>query len=181
MLTQLIFQWIRIRLRHGLSVAVLILCYLCHSWSEQWSTWHLTCSYIVTRQHRSVWQCSWLHTSVRKWRTEFDFDVQNFHCKCHRDTVFSQTARQKVALWSSTIELSLQITVSQLARVIPLTWKQSVHARSLSAARFQNATTLLCWLNKGKKQSFVSMASSKDVVETPQYKLYYQHWLLLGL
>ena len=45
-------------------------------------------------QHLITWsltvscQCSWLRTSVCKWRIEFDFDVQNFHLVHHRDAYF---------------------------------------------------------------------------------------------
>ena len=54
---------------------------------------------------------------------------------------FSQAARPEVALWWSAIKLSLQTTVSQSARVLPLARIQSEHARCVSAACFQNVSS----------------------------------------
>ena len=54
----------------------------------------------------------------------------------------------------------------KLARVLLFARKQRVHARSVSAASFQNVTTLPA--KQREKASSASMASSKEVVNTPQ-------------
>ena len=53
-------------------------------------------------------QRSQVCSSGQKWCREFDFDVQNFHLKCHLMHIFCccffQAGRQKVALWWSVIK-----------------------------------------------------------------------------
>ena len=117
---------------------------------------------------------------VCKWCIEFDFYVHNFHLLRHHDAQlylklldrklrFSEAGSSWASRWES---VSWQ-------EYFPLPENKSVYARLASAARFQ--MSLLCWLNKRKKRSSESMASSKEVVETPQCKLCYQRRLLLGL
>ena len=98
-----------------------------------------------SRRRMEKGQCSRLCTSVRKWR---------FHLKCHC-VLFFVLFEPVDRNWESWTlmkcdqrhywcdQAALKVKHSQLARVLSLDKKQSVHARMALALRFKNAATSL--------------------------------------